>query len=60
MDIALHAMGYWRRVTIRVKNYLVVARITAETNVLWAVPKVLVETLPPHTVALPCVVESLE
>lgn len=60
MDIALHAMGYRRRVTMRVQNYLVAARITAETNVLWTVPKVLAETLALHTVALPFVVEPLE
>ena len=53
------AMGYRRRVAMRVQNYLVAARITAETDLLWTVPKVLAEQLPLHTVELPFAVEPL-
>ncbi len=60
MDIALHALGYRRRVAMRVQNYLVAARITAETDLIWTVPKVLADTLSLHTVALPFAVDPLE
>jgi DNA-binding transcriptional LysR family regulator len=59
MDVALHALGYRRGVAMRVQNYLVAARITAETDLLWTVPKVLAEQLPVHTVELPFEVEPL-
>jgi len=59
MDVALHNLGYRRRVTMRVHNYLVASRITAETNLLWTVPKVLVEALPLKSVPLPFTVDPL-
>ena len=59
MDIALHALGFRRRVAMRVQNYLVAARITAETDLLWTVPKVLAEQLPLQIVELPFEVEPL-
>lgn len=60
MDIALHKLGYRRRVLMRVQNYLVAARITAETDLLWTVPEVLVDTLPLHVTPLPFAVDALE
>ena len=59
MDVALHNLGYRRRVTMRVHNYLVAARITAETNLLWTVPKVLADSLPLLTTPLPFTVDPL-
>lgn len=60
MDVALHKLGYRRRVMMRVQNYLVAARIAAETDLLWTVPRVLVDTLPLQLLALPFPVEPLE
>ena len=59
MDVALHNLGYRRRVTMRVHNYLVAARITAETDLLWTVPKVLADSLPLLTTPLPFTVDPL-
>ncbi|MBR9912459.1 MAG: LysR family transcriptional regulator [Gammaproteobacteria bacterium] len=59
MDIALHKLGYNRRVVMRVQNYLVAARIVAETDLLWTVPKVLVDSLPLQSSALPFAAEML-
>jgi DNA-binding transcriptional LysR family regulator len=59
MDLALHAMGYDRTVKMRVQNFLVAARITEETDLLWTVPKILADSLPLHTVALPFRVEPM-
>ena len=59
MDIALHALGYQRRVTMRIQNYLVAARITAQTDVLWTMPRVLADTLDLHIQALPFEVDPL-
>ena len=60
MDIALHKLGYRRRVVMRVQNYLVAAQIVKETDLLWTVPKVLADTLPVATQALPFTVDALE
>lgn len=59
MDLALHAMGYDRTVKMRVQNFLVAARITEETDLLWTVPNILADSLPLHTVALPFRVEPM-
>ncbi len=60
VDIALHSQGHRREVTLRVQNHLMAARITAETDLLWTVPKVLANTLPLQTMPLPFTVEPLE
>lgn len=60
MDVALHKLGYRRQVKMRVQNYLVAARIAAETDLLWTVPRVLVDTLPLAQLPLPFPVEPLE
>ena len=59
MDVALHTLGYQRRVKMRVQNYLVAARIAEESDLLWTVPKVLADTLPLHSTELPFPVEPL-
>ena len=59
MDLALHALGFSRRVSMRVQNYLVAARITEETDLLWTVPRVLADTLPLVTKELPFDVDPL-
>ena len=59
VDIALHALGHRRNVVMRVQNYLVAARITSETDLLWTAPKVLVDTLPLHSAEPPFSVEPL-
>lgn len=60
MDVALHKLGYRRRVMMRIQNYLVAARITAETDLLWTTPGVLVDSLPLSVRALPFAVEPME
>lgn len=59
VDMALHALGQRRTVAMRVQNYLVAARITAGTELLWTVPRVLAETLPLSLAELPFTVEAL-
>ncbi len=59
MDIALHALGYRRRVNMRVQNYLVAARIVEKTKLIWTVPRVLSDTLDLYTTELPFSVEPL-
>jgi DNA-binding transcriptional LysR family regulator len=59
VDIALHRLNKQRQVRMRVQNYLVAARITQETELLWTVPEVLAKSLPLHTCALPFDVEPL-
>lgn len=60
MDIALHSLDYRRVVKMRVQNYLVAARITEETDLLWTVPRLLAETLPLYITDLPFEVGALE
>ncbi len=59
MDVALHAMGYNRRVVMRVRSYLVAARIVEQTDLLWTVPKILAETLPLKLAKLPFAMDNL-
>jgi len=59
MDVALHKLGYRRRVTMRVQSYMVGARIAEQTDLLWTVPRVLAETLPLQIAELPFSVEPL-
>jgi len=58
-DLALHSMGLDRTVKMRVQNFLVAARITLETDLLWTVPKVLADALPLHRTELPFRVEPM-
>ncbi|MCE7508276.1 LysR family transcriptional regulator [Alloalcanivorax xenomutans] len=44
VDVALHALGEQRHISMRVQNYLVAANITAESDLLWTVPRMLAET----------------
>lgn len=60
VDIALHGMGLRRRVAMRVQNYLVAARITQQTDLIWTVPSVLVPTLQLESVTLPFSVAPLK
>jgi DNA-binding transcriptional LysR family regulator len=59
VDIALHRLNRQRQVKMRVQNYLVAARITQQTDLLWTVPAILAETFPLHTTALPFKAEPL-
>ena len=59
VEMALHGQGHKRRIAMRVQNYLVASRITAGTDLLWTVPRVLAETLPLEVVDLPLSVEPL-
>lgn len=59
VDIALNRLGEQRRIAMRVHNYLVAARITGATDLLWSVPRVLAEALPLDFVELPFAVEPL-
>ncbi|MCK7597513.1 LysR family transcriptional regulator [Microbulbifer sp. CAU 1566] len=59
VELALHTQGLRRTIAMRVQNYLVAARITAGTDLLWTVPRVLAQTLPLETAELPFAVEPL-
>ena len=59
MDIALNRLGKQRRIAMRVQNYLVAARITQNTDMLWTVPRVLAQTLSLRLVDLPFEVDPL-
>jgi DNA-binding transcriptional LysR family regulator len=59
VDIALNRLAKKRNTVMRVQNYLVAARITQETDLLWTAPRSLVERLPLASVALPFQVEAL-
>ncbi len=43
VDIALHAKGLKRHVDLRVQNYLVAERVTAQNPIFWTAPKVLAD-----------------
>ncbi|WP_317932271.1 LysR family transcriptional regulator [Halioxenophilus sp. WMMB6] len=59
MDIALNALGHRRRIALRIQNYLVAARVVADSDLLWTVPRALAETLPLHTKKMPFTMEPL-
>ncbi len=59
VDIALNRLGKQRRIAMRVQNYLVAARITQGTDLLWTVPRLLAQTLPLRVLDLPFTVEPL-
>ena len=59
MDVALHGLGYRRKVMMRVQSYLVAGRITEETDLLWTVPQVMANMLPLHRVSLPFSIEPV-
>lgn len=56
VDIALHAKGLKRAVSLRLQNYLVAERVTAENDIFWTAPKLLadqtrlLQSQPPLTV----------
>lgn len=58
-DVALHALGQRRRVSLRVQHYLVAARVVAQTDLLWTAPQALVAGLPLVQLPLPFAVEPL-
>lgn len=60
VDIAIHKLGSKRSIAMRVKVYLVAARIAEQTDLLWTVPEILAKTLPLETMSLPFDVEPLE
>ena len=59
VDIALNQLDKKRAVVMRVQNYLVAARITEETDLLWSVPAALADTLSLTKAELPFEVEPL-
>ena len=60
VDVALHAEGCNRKVAMRVKHYLIAAKITASTELLWTVPEVLAKQLPLVTKNIPFEVTPLK
>ncbi|MGS2722307.1 LysR family transcriptional regulator [Porticoccus sp. GXU_MW_L64] len=59
-DVAVNKMGLQRNIGMRVKDYLVAARVTRTTDLVWTAPKVLAESLPLVVKPLPFDVEPLE
>jgi DNA-binding transcriptional LysR family regulator len=59
VDIALRNRGQRRQVMMRVQNYLVAARITQQTDLLWTVPAVLLPLLDLAWRPLPFAVDPL-
>lgn len=59
VDIALHKLGRQRRISLRVQSYLLAARITLASDLLWTVPEVLSDGLLLSS-PLPFAVDELE
>lgn len=59
MDVALHNLGFRRRIPMRVRNYLIAAKIAEQTDLLWTVPSVLAKELPLQSTPLPFNVDPL-
>lgn len=59
VDLALHALGQQRQLAMRVENYLVAAQVASQTDLLWAAPAALADSLGLHSVPLPFAVEAL-
>lgn len=59
VDVALHALGHKRAIMMRVQSYLVAAKITEQTDLVWTAPKVVVDTTPLYKTALSFAVEPL-
>lgn len=59
-DVALHALGKQRRTVARVQHYTVAAGITAESELLWTVPRVMAARTDLMVKELPFSVEPLE
>lgn len=59
VDIGLHALGYKRDVKVRVQNYLVAAKVTEQSDLVWTVPEILAKTAAVKTAKLPFDVEPL-
>ncbi|GAB3279398.1 LysR family transcriptional regulator [Parahaliea aestuarii] len=60
VEIALHSRNLRRRVSMRVQNYLVAARIAQQTDLLWTVPRVLLPLVDLVSRPLPFPVPPLE
>ena len=60
VDISIHKLGYKRSIAMRVKDYLVAAKISEHTDLLCAVPENLAGTLPMEIVPLPFEVQPME
>ncbi|BFM15122.1 LysR family transcriptional regulator [Maricurvus nonylphenolicus] len=59
VDIALHGLGYKRKIKMRVQGYLVAERLTESTDLVWTVPEILAQQANLKTAALPFEVEPL-
>ncbi|OUS31750.1 hypothetical protein A9Q99_04085 [Gammaproteobacteria bacterium 45_16_T64] len=59
MDVALHAIGKQRRIAMKAQNYLVAAKVVEGSDLLWAVPELLIGTLSLATKPSPVEVEPL-
>ena len=59
VDIGLHAMGQKRKLAMRVQSYLVAAHVTARTDLLWTVPRLMAQTTPLSTIDPPFNIEPL-
>lgn len=60
VDLALEKLGHQRRVVLRVKHYLIAARIVEMSDHLWTVPLALARQLPLKLAPLPFAVDDLE
>ncbi len=59
VDIALHTLGEHRRVALRVANYLVAERVTAQSDLLWTLPATLTRQLKLEVRKVPFTIEPL-
>lgn len=59
VDIALHPLGHKRDIKMRVQNYLVAAKVTEQTDLVWTVPEILAKAAAVKTAKLPFAVEPL-
>ena len=59
VDIALHAIGQRRNVSMRVQHYWLAARIIETTDLLWTLPELLANGLSVEAYRLPFAVEPL-
>jgi len=60
VDLALEKLGHQRRTVLRVRHYLIAARIVEMSDHIWTVPRALAQQLPLMMRALPFVVDDLE
>jgi DNA-binding transcriptional LysR family regulator len=60
VDLALDRLGHQRRIVLRVRHYLIAARIVEQSDHLWTVPLALARQLPLAVSRLPFRVDDLE